>query len=73
MSANNYIRFGFHPNITVVPFDDKDPEAVASAQKRVMDQTGGNPYGVAMWKTCSGLSYPLVGEVGRAARRSSLV
>ena len=74
MAANNYIRFGFHPHITVVPFDDNDPDSVASAQKQVLDQTSGKPFGIAMWKSCMGLSYPLVGEVGRGSHlRSSLV
>jgi hypothetical protein len=46
---------------------------VASAQKQVLELSGGNPFGAAMWKSCSGLSYPLVGEVGRTPRRTSLV
>jgi len=73
MTANNYIRFGFHPNITVLPFDDRDPSSVASAQRQVLDLSGGKPVGAAMWKSCTGLSYPLVGEVSRSAAYRSLV
>lgn len=73
MAANNYIRFGYHPNVTVVPFDDRDSSSVAAAQRQVQDLSGGKLFAVAMWKSCQGLSYPLVGELSPSRYRSALV
>jgi hypothetical protein len=63
--VNNYIRIGFHPKqMTILTFNDKDRSEVEQVKQKVYEVTGGrSSMEIALWKTCSGLDYPLVGEL----------
>lgn len=62
---NNYVRIGLHPRIEIVTFDDTDPAEIERVQQEVSRISGGRPYGLAIWKRCRGLDFPVVGEVRR--------
>ncbi len=63
--VNNYVRVGVHPMITIITFDDTDPAELERVRQEVSRVSGGRPYGIAIWRKCRGLEYPVVGEVRR--------
>lgn len=74
MRVNNYIRIGYPPALTVLTFDDLDPTQVETVRAKVREITGGQSYNnIGLWKKCTGLSFPLIGESSGVRVRSNLV
>jgi hypothetical protein len=64
--TNNYIRIGYLPELIMLFFDDKDPAEIERVKLEVIAVTGGRMYNLGLWKRCTGLHYPIIGESHRA-------
>lgn len=68
MAVNNYIRIGYHPEITILTFDDKDPAEIERVKIRVMELSGFRGHvNIGLWRRCLGLPYPIIGESHRGS------
>ena len=68
---NNYIRVGYRQDLEIFVFDDHDPvecdRVRADVAQALRHSRGSAP--VAMWRYCTGFSYPVIGEPSRLLPR----
>lgn len=65
--VNNYVRVGYHPQITIFTFDDRNQAEVEEVKKHVSAilSNSHSRMPVALWKPCPSMDYPRVGELNR--------
>ena len=67
--TNNYVRVGQHPNTRFFFFDTRSQSSVSRTKTMVeveLAKRGVYPGPIALWRSCHGVEYPLVGMVRRA-------